>query len=90
MTDTPRPQAADPRCVELVELLTAYLDGTLPDEMRSRFDAHLDGCAGCQAALAQWRTVARLAGQLRAEDVTGIDPYIRDQLIATLVTPRRR
>jgi anti-sigma factor RsiW len=90
VTGRPQPQDADQRCVELVELLTAYLDGTLPEEVRTRFDAHLDGCAGCRAALAQWRTVERLAGQLRAEDVASLDPYVRDQLIGTLVKPRRR
>lgn len=55
-------QRAEPRCAELVELLTAYLDSGLTDDVKHRFDEHLVGCEGCRAALAQFRTVAELAG----------------------------
>jgi anti-sigma factor RsiW len=89
MTDEQRP-AGEQRCVELVELLTAYLDDALTDDVRREFDEHLEGCEGCRAALAQWRTVADLAGRLSAEDVEKLDPYVRDRLLATLVIPRRR
>ena len=85
-----RPAGADPRCIELVELLTAYLDDALDARTRRRFDEHLEGCAGCRAALAQWRTVAALAGRLTVTDVAGLDPYLRDRFLATLVVPRRR
>ena len=80
----------DQRCDELVELLTAYLDDALDPQMRRQFDEHLEGCAGCRAALAQWRTVAGLAGRLTAADVASLDPYVRERLLATLVAPRRR
>jgi anti-sigma factor RsiW len=80
----------DPRCIDVVELLTAYLDDALDAETRGRIDEHLEGCAGCRAALAQWRTVAALAGRLSATDVAHPDPYVREQFLATLVAPRRR
>jgi anti-sigma factor RsiW len=80
----------DQRCNELVELLTAYVDGTLPAPARAVFDDHLAGCPGCQAALGQWRTVIDLVGRLRPEDVADLDDYTRDRLLATLTTPRRR
>lgn len=83
-------QPVDPRCIDVVEMLTAYLDDALPEDVRRQVDAHLRGCEGCQAALAQWRTVARLAGRLTAEDVASLDPYVRDRLMATLQIPRRR
>jgi anti-sigma factor RsiW len=85
-----RPAVTDPRCIELVELLTAYLDDALDAQTRRHVDEHLEGCAGCRAALAQWRTVADLAGRLSAADVAGLDPYVRERLLATLVVPRRR
>jgi anti-sigma factor RsiW len=81
---------AEQRCIELVELLTAYLDDALPEPARAGFDAHLAGCPGCRAALAQWRTVVDLVGRLRPEDVASLDAYTRDRLLATLTTPRRR
>jgi anti-sigma factor RsiW len=82
--------ADDLRCVELAELLTAYLDGGLTDEMRIRVDDHIRDCEGCRAALAQWRTVAELAGRLTAADVASLDPYVRNRLLETLRLPRRR
>jgi hypothetical protein len=51
---------------------------------------HLEGCAGCRAALGQIRTVIRLTGRLTAADVASIDPLIRDRLMSTLRVPRRR
>ena len=48
-------------CKELVETITAYLEGTLPDVDRRRFDAHLAECPVCTEYLAQMRaTIARL------------------------------
>jgi MFS family permease len=34
-------------CKELVELLTDYLDGVLPPDVRDDLRRHLDGCDGC-------------------------------------------
>ena len=34
-------------CKEVVELVTDYLEGTLPDELRLKMEAHLAGCDGC-------------------------------------------
>lgn len=86
-----RPLADDDvRCVELVELITAYLDGDVDDATRQRLERHLEGCAGCRAAVQQFRTVIELAGWLRPADVAPIDPLIRDRLIAALRVPRRR
>jgi anti-sigma factor RsiW len=84
------PAVDELRCIEVVELATTYLDGALDDTQRSRVDAHLRGCAGCRAAMDQFRTVKRLAGRLTAADVADLDPYIRDRLLTTLRSPRRK
>jgi len=48
-------------CRELVEAITAYLDGTLPDADQHRFENHLANCPYCTEYLEQMRTtVARL------------------------------
>lgn len=83
-------EEADQRCIDFVEQLTAYLDGTLPRPARRRVDEHLEHCEGCRAALAQWRTVARLAGRLGPADVADLDPFVRDRLMATFREIRRR
>jgi anti-sigma factor RsiW len=81
---------SDDRCVELVELLTAYLDDAVDPATRDRFDEHLRGCPGCRAALSQWRSVIGLAGRLSTADVEGLDPFVRARLLSALVVPRRR
>ena len=80
----------DLRCIEFVDLVTAYLDGEVNADQRSRIEQHLEGCQGCQAALHQFRTVIRLAGRMTPADVASIDPLIRDRLTTTLRLPRRR
>jgi anti-sigma factor RsiW len=57
-------------CRELVELVTAYLEGELPAGARKRFEAHLSQCDGCSAYLEQMRTTIRLSGMLSVEDVS--------------------
>ncbi len=48
-------------CKEVVETITAYLDGTLSDADRRRFDTHLANCPACTEYLAQMQsTITRL------------------------------
>jgi anti-sigma factor RsiW len=57
-------------CIDLVELITEYLDGALAPEARDRVDEHLAGCDGCSAYLEQMRTTIRLTGMLTEDQVT--------------------
>jgi hypothetical protein len=52
-------------CRELVEVVTAYLDGALPSAERARCDEHLRTCAGCRTYLAQMELVVGPLGELR-------------------------
>ena len=87
--DHPDPDR-DLACKEFVELITAYLDGALPDDLRADVDEHLDMCDGCQNVLAQWRTIINLAGQLTEADVENTDELTRDRLISMFRGLRRR
>ena len=57
-------------CQELVELVTDYLEGALPRELRERFDAHIAHCRGCQTYLAQMRATIRATGELTPESLS--------------------
>jgi len=57
-------------CQELVELISEYLDGTLAASERSRFDAHLRTCSGCEAYIEQMRMTIRLLGKLSEESIS--------------------
>ena len=58
------------RCRELVELITDYLEGTLPASEHARFEHHLAGCDGCQAYLEQMRETIGALGRLPPESLS--------------------
>jgi anti-sigma factor RsiW len=89
--DDQRPEPPeDLRCVELVELITDYLEDALSDDLRARIEAHLDTCPGCTTAIGQLRTVINLTGELTASDVEDLDPLEREALLSTFRRLRRR
>lgn len=57
-------------CQELVELITEYLEGTLPPDVRERFEQHLAGCRGCRNYLEQMHQTLRLTGRLTEDNIT--------------------
>jgi len=57
-------------CKELVELVTEYLEGTLPEDLRLDMEQHLSGCSGCTNYLEQMRQTIRLTGQLKEENLS--------------------
>jgi anti-sigma factor RsiW len=53
-------------CRELVELVTDYFDGALPEADRADFEQHVALCPGCAFYLEQMRTTIELAHDTRA------------------------
>jgi anti-sigma factor RsiW len=49
--------------------VTEYLEGTLAPAEWGRFEAHLAGCRGCRAYLAQMRLTLDALGRLTEQDV---------------------
>jgi anti-sigma factor RsiW len=65
-------------CNELVELVTAYLDGSLDPDTRARFDMHLTECDGCENYLQQFRETVRTVGKVANDE---LDPAFRKRLL---------
>lgn len=65
-------------CQELVEVITDYLEGTLPPSDRVRFDTHLQTCAACREYVDQMRALIGLSGRLT---VHTIEPATRESLL---------
>jgi anti-sigma factor RsiW len=63
-------------CQEMVELITDYLEDSLPRSQRRRFEAHLAGCENCSEYLDQMRATIAATGQLGADDLT---PEMREE-----------
>lgn len=56
-------------CREFVELATEYLEGTMSDEDRSRFEQHLAICPGCVTYVEQMRQTISLVGRIAEESI---------------------
>ena len=65
-------------CIQLVELVTDYLEGSMPAEQRARFDEHIAGCDGCTTYLEQFRITIELTGMLSEEQIA---PQARETLL---------
>ncbi len=72
--------STDMPCRELVELVTAYLDGALSRGDHERCEAHRRTCPGCRTYLAQMQRVVGSLGQLRHREVEE-DGAERDRLL---------
>ena len=64
---TPRPLS----CRDLVDLVTDYLEGRLPEGECRRFEEHLGDCDGCTAYVEQFRRTIAAVGALSEDDVPG-------------------
>ena len=54
-------------CIDVVELVTAYLEDALVPEDRERFEEHLVFCDGCSTYLEQMRATIAAAGRVQVE-----------------------
>ena len=68
----------DLACKDLVEIITDYLEGTLPERDRARFDAHILTCPPCREYVAEMRSTLQLTGRLTVESISS---SARDELL---------
>ena len=66
-------------CKELVELVTDYLEGRLPDATCQELEEHLKLCDGCTVYIEQMRVTLRALGTIPEET---IPVQARQELIA--------
>lgn len=65
-------------CSELVEIITDYLEGTMPPAERRRFETHLETCPYCVNYLEQMRETVAALGGLSEESIA---PGAREALL---------
>ena len=66
MTD---PSLRDIACIELVEMLTDYLEGALPPDEVAAVEFHLADCDACAVYLEQMRTTIGEVGSVPVESL---------------------
>ncbi|HMC81306.1 MAG TPA: zf-HC2 domain-containing protein [Acidimicrobiia bacterium] len=74
------------RCLEMVEVVTEWMEGALDDDARAAVEEHLAICPDCIAYVDQLRTTTTLAAHLADPDVAEPAP---DALKARLLAAFR-
>lgn len=80
------------RCIEMVEVVTEWMEGALDDDTRAAVEEHLAICPDCTAYLDQLRaTTAVAAGLDDNTDTAGAEPpgdEVRARLVAAFLASR--
>jgi anti-sigma factor RsiW len=56
-------------CSHIVALLSDYVDGRLPDDIRRDLEQHLNGCSECSAFVGSFRSTVALLQSLKEDDL---------------------
>lgn len=56
-------------CPRIVSLLSDYLDGRLPADVRTDLEQHLGGCAECATFVASFKSTVNLLQSLTEDDL---------------------
>jgi anti-sigma factor RsiW len=65
-------------CAQIVELVTAYLEGALEADERERFEEHLVFCDGCDRYLEQMRLTIEVTGRIEPGE---LPPALEERLL---------
>lgn len=76
------------RCIDLVEVVTAWMDGALDDDTGAAMDEHLAGCPGCRHYVDQLRMTTALAARLAVVEEPAPDDLKARLLAAFRASPR--
>jgi len=72
----------DIACIDLVELVTDYLEDALGDEQRNTFEAHMSTCDGCRVYVEQIRETRERLGHVQPDPAGGLPEVARKELLA--------
>lgn len=72
------------RCGDAAPYLSAYSDGELEDDLRTRVAAHVTGCAQCAAEVRRHAAISKLVGTLPRSTPS---PEVLDRVLAAVVRP---
>lgn len=74
-------------CKDFVEIVTDYLEGSMPFLQRVRFHLHLGLCLGCRTYLRQMKQTIQTLGRLPEQPPA---PEVRDELLQRFRTWKTR
>ena len=77
-------------CHELIEFLSAYVDGELSEDVRFRFDAHVAACPECSAYLKSYEATVKLAKTAVGGSDDPVPADVPEDLVKAILAARRK
>jgi anti-sigma factor RsiW len=77
-------------CRELVDLLGAYLDEALSDDVRRRFEEHLVTCPECAAYLETYRKTMKLTKEAFRDPDDPVPAAVSEDQVKAIHAARRK
>jgi anti-sigma factor RsiW len=81
MPDSEAPGHSSIECRQIADLLSDYLEGTLPNATRELIEWHIDGCGPCVAFVNTYRGTIDAARKLRDVEIPA---ELKKRLLAVL------
>lgn len=75
-------------CVEFEEFILSYLDHTLPEAQRRRFERHIRFCRECRDYLAAYRRTVELEKAVFADQGAQVPGDVPEDLVTAILKVR--
>ena len=87
MSECGKPGPSTIECRQIADLLSDYLDGTLPKPTRELLEWHIEGCRPCVAFVNTYRGTINAATKLKDVEIPS---ELKQRLLAVLRNQRDR
>lgn len=87
MPESGSPGRSTIECRQIADLLSDYLDGTLPKPTRELLEWHIEGCGPCVAFVNTYRGTINAATKLKDVEIPS---ELKQRLLAVLRNQRQR
>lgn len=77
-------------CQAMIDFLMDYLDGALPAEEHSSFEAHLNRCPPCKAYMISYRQCIELGKTCLSCEGEEPTPELPEELVKAILEARRQ
>jgi anti-sigma factor RsiW len=81
---------AELTCRDFIEFLMDYLDGSLPADQWSRFEAHIEDCPSCVDYLESYRATSILSAEALLESSAELSDEVPEELVRAVLAARSR
>ena len=80
----------DVTCRDFVDFLDDYLSGSLPEDRRAEFNAHLAQCPSCVAYMKTYRASIELGRAVLTRSEEAVPEEVPEELVRAILAARKK